>query len=93
MRFLQDGPALRPVCFHVEADAEPGLLPRLLAPFARRDLCPDRVRAQRHGHAMRAELAMDTMPSEMVHLVEGNLRQIIGVRRVTVELRALPLAA
>ena len=36
---------------------------------------------------------MDAMPSEMVHLVEGNLRQIVGVRRVTVELRALSLAA
>lgn len=61
MRLLPNDPALRPVCFHVEADAEPGLLPRLLAPFARRDLCPDRVRSQRHGASLRAELAMDAM--------------------------------
>jgi hypothetical protein len=29
------------------------------------------------------------MPAEMVRLVEGNLRQIVGVRRVEVVLRGM----
>jgi hypothetical protein len=66
------------------ADAEPGLLPRALAPFARRNLIPDRVRASRDGEHVRLEIAMDAMPLKMLHLVEGNLRQIVGVQRVAV---------
>jgi hypothetical protein len=76
------------VCFELVADAEPGLLPRLLVPFARRDLLPDQVRFRRTGDAVFASLAMEAMPTEMVHLVEGNLRQIVGLRRLEVVLRA-----
>ena len=81
------------VLFELQADAEPGLLPRLLVPFARRDLVPDLVKTRRHGDTIEASLAMDAMPSEMVHLVEGNLRQIVGLRRLTVVLRASVRAA
>jgi len=75
------------VLFDVVADAEPGLLPRMLVPFARRDLALDQVKARRSGGAMLVTLGMEAMPSEMVHRVEGNLRQIVGVRRVEVVLR------
>jgi hypothetical protein len=71
------------VRFTVVADASPGLLPRLLHAFARRDLCPDAFEARRRGDAMLVEIAMEAMPAEMVHLVEGNLGQVIGVRSVT----------
>ena len=76
------------VRFELQADAEPGLLPRLLVPFARRDLLPDQVRTRRCGDAVEASLEMEAMPAGMVHLVEGNLRQIVGVRRVSVMVRA-----
>jgi hypothetical protein len=69
--------------FLVMAEANPGLLSRLLAPFAKRDLVPDAVRAQREGDRLRVSLRMEAMPAEMVHLVEGNLRQVIGVMDVT----------
>jgi hypothetical protein len=72
------------------AEAEPGLLPRLLAPFARRDLVPDRVRSRREGASLVVEIGMDAMPSEMLHVVEGNLRQVIGVVRLAVVLCAVP---
>ena len=72
------------VRYSVLADADPGLLARLIQPFARRDLAPDSFTAERRGDAMRAEIAMERMPAEMVHLVEGNLRQVVGVVSVTV---------
>ncbi len=74
------------VQFELAADTNPGLLPRLLAPFARRDLVLDRVKTWRNGALIEAVLAIDEMPSEMVHLVEKNLRQIVGIRRLTVTL-------
>ena len=83
-------PASRTVRFELFADAEPGLLCRALAPFARRNLVPDRVRARREGTSMLIEIGMDAMPSEMLHLVEGNLRQIVGMQRLSVMLCAVP---
>jgi acetolactate synthase regulatory subunit len=80
--------------FTVTADAAPGLLSRVLEPFAKRDLIPDAVRASREGEALRAEIALHAMPLGMVHLVAGNLGQIIGVRRVeAMEGRVVRLAA
>ena len=70
------------VRFTVFAAADPGLLPRLLQPFAKRDLTPDRLDATRHGEELRVEIAMHAMPADVLHLVEGNLRQVVGVRDV-----------
>jgi glycine cleavage system regulatory protein len=71
------------VRFMVDAEASPGLLPRLLQPFARRDLTPDRMWSHRNAESLHVEIALHAMPAEMVHLVEGNLRQVVGVQRVT----------
>jgi hypothetical protein len=71
------------VRFTLVADAAPGLLPRLLQPFAKRDLTPDLFEATRDGDEMRVLIGMAAMPAEMVHLVEGNLTQVVGVRQVT----------
>jgi hypothetical protein len=71
------------VLFTVEAWAEPGLLPRLLQPFAKRDLTPDHMLARREGEMLRVELGMAAMPAEMVHLIAGNLGQVVGVMSVT----------
>jgi hypothetical protein len=71
------------VRFSLVADACPGLLPRLLQPFAKRDLTPDGLEAKCADGAMRIDIAMAAMPAEMVHLVQGNLAQTFGVRSVT----------
>ncbi len=76
-----DGP-LTAASFSVLADASAGLLPRLLEPFAKRDLVPDRVRSQRQGGVMTLDITLHAMPAAMVQLVAGNLGQVIGVRRV-----------
>jgi len=71
------------VRFMLDADVEPGLLSRLLQPFAKRDLVPDRMWSHRLHDTMHVEIAMTAMPSDVVHLVEGNLRQVVGVRSVS----------
>ena len=71
------------VRFMLDADVAPGLLPRLLQPFAKRDLVPDRMWSHRAGDTLHVEIAMTAMPGEVVHLVEGNLRQVVGVRSLT----------
>ena len=68
--------------FTILADAAPGLLPRLLQPFAKRDLTPDSFESWQSGGEMRVEIFMRAMPAEMAHLVDGNLRQVVGVRSV-----------
>ncbi len=73
------------VNFTVEADCSAGLLSRLIEPFAKRDLTPDTLNAHRSGDVMRVEIAMRSMPAEAVHVVEGNLRQVVGVRVVTLK--------
>src|ERR1700742_3901600 len=70
------------VRFLVDAASSPGLLPRLLQPFAKRDLVPDRMWSHRSGETMHIEIAVETMPDNEIHLVEGNLRQIVGVHQV-----------
>ena len=70
--------------FHVLADTCPGLLPRLLQPLAKRDLAADAFHAWREGDATRVEMVLHAMPAGMVHLVAGNLGQVVGVREVRV---------
>src|SRR3712207_6138836 len=76
---------LVPARFLVLADACPGLLSRLLQPLAKRDLMPEAVHAVRDGEAVHAELVLHAMPAGMVHLVAGNLGQVVGVRSVLTE--------
>jgi hypothetical protein len=71
------------VRFTLVADPCPGLLPRLLQPFAKRNLMPDVLESRLAHGTLRVDIAMDSMPAEMVHLVEGNLSQTVGVRSVT----------
>jgi hypothetical protein len=77
----------RPVRFVVEAQAEPAMLMRLISPFVRRDLDPDHVKSRRTGATVLVDMRVEEMPPDMIHAVEGSLRQIAGVMRVTVELQ------
>jgi hypothetical protein len=70
------------VRFMLDADAEPGLLSRLLQPFAKRHLVPDRMWSHRAGETLHVEIAMEAMPGDVVQLIEGNLRQVVGVRSI-----------
>lgn len=74
------------VHFDIVAEQQPGLLPRLLAPFARRDLAPESFHADLAGAGlMRVRIGLDAVPADQVQGVEGNLRQVLGVRSVLVQ--------
>lgn len=70
------------VRFLLDAECSPGLLPRVLQPFARRNLIPDRMWSHRSDDTMHVEIAVEAMPDEEIHRIEGNLRQIVGVHQV-----------
>src|SRR6201991_5194417 len=78
---MSDHPCVA-VRFMLDAEPEPGLLCRLLQPFAKRDLVPDRMWSHRAGDTVHVEIAMAAMPCDAVHLIEGNLRQVVGVRSI-----------
>lgn len=73
------------VRFMLDADPSPGLLPRLLQPFAKRDLVPDRMWSHRSALGVHVEIALASVPACVADLIEGNLRQVVGV--VSVSLR------
>ena len=78
------------VRFLLEAEPCPGLLPRILQPFAKRHLVPDDVRSQRVADDLLIDVLMEAVSATVAQLIEGNLRQIVGVRRVT-QVRPVPL--
>ncbi|HET6182538.1 MAG TPA: hypothetical protein VFA03_02965 [Acetobacteraceae bacterium] len=70
--------------FMLDADPDPGLLPRVMEPFAKRGLIPGRMWSHRGSAEMHVEVAIEDAPAEMLGPIEGNLRQIVGVRRLVV---------
>ena len=52
------------VRFMLDADCSPGLLPRLLQPFAKRDLTPDRMWSHRNGEIMHVAVQGSTVRAD-----------------------------
>ena len=77
-----DAADLAQVRFFLDAEAEPGLLPRVLLPFARHGLTPDRMWSHRNDTTMHVEIAVEATEEE-AGLVEGSLRRVVGVRGVS----------
>lgn len=71
--------------FLVMADADPGLLPRLLEPFAKLGLVPSRVHASREdgdGSVVSVDLRMRDVEPRAAELVENALRRVLGVSQL-----------
>lgn len=65
--------------------SEPGLLPRLLEPFAKLGLCPARVHASSEagdGSVVSVDLRLVGVSERTAELVEANLRRVIGVHQL-----------
>ena len=64
--------------FRLTAVADPGLLPRVLEPFAKRGLVPERLRAERRGEMLVVEITAD-LPDGTASLVAAALSGVVGV--------------
>jgi len=78
-------PALATACFSLTAHATPGLLPRVLALFAKRDLVPSALIARVTGPTadeLSLDIQMDGMERDLADYVAACMRQIVGVEVV-----------
>lgn len=71
--------------FFVTAPADPGLLPRLMAPVARLGAVPSRVHASSEagdGSEFSVDLRLTGVAPRTAELIEYALRAVVGVRQV-----------
>lgn len=64
--------------FRLSAAADPGMLARLLEPFAKRSVVPERLRSERRDDMILVEILSD-MPPETAALIAGALGATVGV--------------
>jgi acetolactate synthase regulatory subunit len=77
-------------CFTVTAEADPGLLPRLVGAFSRRGLVPGKVHAVREARepSLSVDLQIaDLLPAE-ADLLAADFRAMVGVSTVLVAAKA-----
>lgn len=78
-------PQERVACFSILAEAEPGVMPRVLELFAKRSLVPQRWVSDRIGHK-REDLSIDLQVAGLdqreTDYIASCLRQIWGVQTV-----------
>lgn len=74
-------------CFAVSGLADPGLLHRLLEPFAKRGLVPSAVYARQHGEDLSVDIQIDGLTQTDAAMIGRGMRQIFGVDVVLVSQR------
>ena len=90
-------PAAAVYCFSIQAEAEPGVMPRVLELFAKRNLVPSRWVSDRigpsDGRTGGGELAIDLqvegLTPELSDYIARCLRQIQAVKAVLTSQKAL----
>ena len=66
--------------FFLVADADPGLLPRVLGQFAKRSLVPAHLHVSRRPDGLHLDIRVDAVDDATAQVLGGALRQIVGVR-------------
>jgi hypothetical protein len=79
--------------FTLTADAAPGLLPRVLNPFAKRDVMPDSVVAERGGDACHVTVVCNGLDPVDARLIRADLLRLVGLRTFDAAGEATRLAA
>ena len=70
-------------CFSIQAAAEPGVMPRVLALFARRNLVPERWVSDVDGRgALSIDVQVDGLTPDLTDFLARCLSQITDVRAV-----------
>lgn len=95
-RFPQPLPAAETHCFAIRAEATPGMMPRVLELFAKRNLVPSRwhsdviVASPRDGGGthLQIDLQMVGIEAELAAYIARCLRQIYGVESVLTSTKA-----
>jgi acetolactate synthase small subunit len=75
----------RTYCFSVRAEAEPSVLPRLMALFAKRGLIPAALHARCHDHAssgLQIDIEASGLEERLANYLQLCMRQIVGVELV-----------
>lgn len=65
--------------FTLTADAAPGLLPRVLNPFAKRDVIPHAMEALRCGDTCRVTIECRDLDPVDARLIRGDLMRMVGL--------------
>lgn len=74
-----------PLVFRVEAAVDPGLLARTLGLFAKLDMIPDRVIADRCGDRLDIEIRIATLEADRADHVAKVIAGLIPVLRVSLD--------
>lgn len=80
-------------CFAISADAEPGVLSRVIELAAKRGCVPERLHAARHPEAdgpgeLSLDLHLDGFDVGTIAHLAQSFRQIVGVRTVLTSMKA-----
>ena len=78
-------PAAETHCFAIRAAAAPGILPRLMELFAKRNLVPTKWHSAvigQNGEDLQVDIQMEGIEAELAAYVARCLRQIYGVDSV-----------
>ncbi|HEX6840040.1 MAG TPA: hypothetical protein VF113_00875 [Stellaceae bacterium] len=70
------------VCFSVHAEAEPGVMPRVLALFAKRGLVPTSWHSRVNGAELTIDLQMKGLDGATASYIAACLRQVVSVMTV-----------
>lgn len=79
--------------FTLVADAAPGLLPRVLNPFAKRDVTPDTFAATRNGDACRIDVVCHDLDPVDARHIHADLLRVVGLRALEMTLEPARLVA
>jgi len=69
-------------CYSVRAEADPSVLPRLLALFAKRGLMPAALHARRYDHgasALQVDIEATGLDQHLAEYLQRCMRQIVAV--------------
>ena len=77
-------------CYSVRAEADPSVLPRLLALFVKRGLIPTALHARCHDHgpgALQVDIEAYGLGENLAEYLQRCMRQIVGVELVLVSIK------
>ncbi len=85
-----DGATVTTACFSVVADAEPGVMPRVIALFAKRGLLPDYWCSRVSGGELTIDLQIYAMERDTADYLAACFRQMPSVRTVLTSEKSRP---